>query len=131
MAKWTPGAHGSTFGGNPVCCAAAIATLNVIKKQKLIANSAKLGAYMKDKLVQLKKKYPAIKDVRGLGLMVGVDFGDSAIVTKIMNDCLKHQLVLISTGGHGTVIRFIPALIVTKAEIDLALKIFEQALKHV
>jgi len=128
MEKWSPGAHGSTFGGNPVNCAAAIATISVMKKEKLVQNSAKLGAYLKKKLQDMSKKYGVIKDVRGLGLMIGVDIGDSAIVKKIMNFCLKEGLVLISTGGDGTVLRFIPPLIVTKAEIDKALKIFEGAL---
>ena len=128
MEKWSPGAHGSTFGGNPVNCAAAIATISVMKKEKLVQNSAKLGEYLKKKLQEMKKKYSVIKDVRGLGLMIGVDIGDSATVKKIMIFCLKEGLVLISTGGDGTVLRFIPPLIVTKAEIDKALKIFEGAL---
>ena len=128
MDKWSPGAHGSTFGGNPVNCAAAIATLAVIKKEKLVQNSAKLGGYLKKKLIDLQKKYAAIKEVRGLGLMIGVDLGDPAIVKSIMVDCLKNGLVLISTGGDGKVIRFIPPLIVKKAQIDQALVIFEKAL---
>lgn len=129
MAKWSPGAHGSTFGGNPVCCAAAIATLDVIKKEKLLQNAAKLGAYLKSKLAALQAKHPQlIKDVRGIGLMIGVDFGDSAVVKNILSACLAKGLVLISTGGDGTVIRFVPPLIIKKAEIDQALKIFEGAL---
>jgi len=128
MEKWSPGAHGSTFGGNPLNCAAAIATISVMKKQKLVENSAKLGGYMKKKLEELKNKYNVIKDVRGMGLMIGVDIGDSVVVSKIMNLCLQNGLVLISTGGGGTVLRFVPPLIVKKAEIDKALKIFEKAL---
>lgn len=134
MAKWSPGAHGSTFGGNPVSCAAAIATLEVIRKEKLLQNTAKLGKYLFEELSKLKTKYShsiLIKDVRGLGLMLGVDFGDNAPVKKIMNYCLAHGLVLIATGGDGTVIRFIPALNVTKAQIDQALKIFSDALANV
>jgi len=129
MGKWSPGAHGGTFGGNPVCCAAAIATLEVIQKEKLVKNSANLGKYLKDKLIGLQKKYPAIKEVRGLGLLIGVDFKDSNVVAKIMNFCLKKGLVLIPTGAQGTVFRFIPPLIVKKKEIDQALKIFEDALQ--
>jgi 4-aminobutyrate aminotransferase len=132
MAKWSPGAHGSTFGGNPVCCAAAIATLDVIKQEKLLQNATKLGAYMKSKLVGLQSKHPKlIKDVRGVGLMIGVDFGDSAVVKKILNYCLEKGLVLISTGGDGTVIRFVPPLIVKKKEIDQALKIFEATIADI
>lgn len=131
MKKWSPGAHGGTYGGNPVCCAAAIATVDVIKKEKLMNNVKQMGRYLKTSLEKLQEKYPAIKEVRGIGLMIGVDFKDAAIVNNIMNYCLKNRLVLISTGGGGTVIRFVPALIVKKKEIDQALKIFETALKNV
>jgi 4-aminobutyrate aminotransferase len=131
MAKWSPGAHGGTYGGNPVCCAAAIATVDVIKKEELLTNATRLGSYLKQKVLELKEKYPIIKDVRGMGLMIGVDFKDAAIVSSIMNYCLKNGLVLISTGGGGTVIRLIPPLIVKKKEIDQALKILEKALKNV
>lgn len=128
MAKWSPGAHGSTFGGNPVSCAAAIATIGVIKEKGLIKKTQTLGKYLKKRLLDLQKKYPKIKDVRGLGLMIGVDFGDSAVVKSIINFCLKEGLVLISTGGDGTVIRFIPPLIVKRSQIKTALQIFEKAL---
>lgn len=131
MKKWSPGAHGGTFGGNPVCCAAAIATLNVIQKEKLLQNASRLGNYLKKALQKLQAKHPTIKDVRGIGLMIGVDFKDASVVSKIMNYCLKKGLVLISTGGGGTVIRFVPPLIVKKKEVDQALKIFEKALKNV
>jgi len=131
MAKWSPGAHGSTFGGNPVCCAAAIATIQTIKNEKMLANTAKYGKYLIDGLKKLQKKFAIIKDVRGLGLMLGVDFGSSEIVKKIINFCLQKKLVLISTGGDGTVIRFIPPLNVNKKQIDQALSIFETALAHV
>lgn len=128
MEKWSPGAHGSTFGGNPVNCAAAIATIDVIKKKNLVGKAEKLGKYLKKKLTDLDKKYEAIKEVRGMGLMIGVDFGDTDKVKKVMNKCLELGLVLISTGGDGTVIRFIPPLIVKKPQLDAALEIFEKAL---
>ncbi|MFH2034426.1 MAG: aminotransferase class III-fold pyridoxal phosphate-dependent enzyme [Candidatus Margulisiibacteriota bacterium] len=75
MKKWSPGAHGGTYGGNPVNCAAAIATINVIKKEKLVQNARKLGDYLKKELLKLKQQFPIIKDVRGKGLMLGVDLG--------------------------------------------------------
>lgn len=129
MAKWTPGAHGSTFGGNPVSCAAALATISVIKEKGLIEKSGKLGKYLIKQLKNLAKKYPQMKEIRGLGLMVGVDFGDNLIVKKIMNFCLKEGLVLISTGGDGTVLRFVPPLIIKKPQINKAIEIFEKALQ--
>lgn len=132
MDRWSPGAHGSTFGGNPVSCAAAIATIEVIKKEKLLQNAAKQGAYLKKKLSQLQMQYPKlIKEVRGLGLMLGVDFGDSEIVKKIRNHCLAKGLVLIATGGEGTVIRWLPPLNVNREQIDKALNIFTLALANV
>jgi 4-aminobutyrate aminotransferase len=147
MAKWSPGAHGTTFGGNPVCCAAAIATAEVIKKEKLVNNAKQLGVYLMKRLSELRTarlRSPRahngstslaagselIKDVRGMGLMIGVDFQDSGPVKKIVNYCLSHGMVIIPTGADGTVIRFIPPLIVTKAQIDQALKIFADALNN-
>jgi len=128
MAKWSPGSHGGTYGGNPVCCAAAIATVGVIQKNKLVKSAERLGAYLTKKLKALQAKYPMIKDVRGSGLMIGVDFGDNGIVKKVMNFCLENGLVIIPTGADGTVIRMIPPLIVSKQQIDQALAIFEKAL---
>lgn len=130
MKKWSPGSHGGTFSGNPVCCAAACATLEVIQKEKLVQNAERLGNYLKKKLIGLRDRYSAIKEVRGLGLMIGVDFEDNSIVKKIMAYCLKKGLVLIPTGADGTVIRFIPPLIVNKKQIDQALGIFESTLKN-
>jgi len=128
MKNWSPGAHGGTFGGNPVCCAAALATFDIIQKQKLVQKAKTLGNYLKKKLVALQKRYPVIKEIRGTGLMLGIDFKDNAPVKKISNGCLEQGLVLIPTGADGTVIRVIPPLTVTKAEIDKALKIFENAI---
>jgi 4-aminobutyrate aminotransferase len=130
MAKWSPGSHGGTYGGNPVCCAAAIATVDVIKKQKLLQNAARLGKYLKKELGKLQAKYPLIKEVRGIGLMIGVDFEDSVIVRKIIDSCLSMGLVVIPTGAEGTVLRVIPPLIVAKKEIDQALAILEKALNN-
>jgi predicted acetylornithine/succinylornithine family transaminase len=131
MDKWSPGAHGSTFGGNPVCCASALATLKVIREGNLLANAAKLGNYLKSCLQKLQKEFPAILEVRGMGLMIGVETGDAEMVKKIINFCLEKGLVLISTGGNGTAIRFIPPLDIRQKEIDQALKLFRAALENV
>lgn len=132
MAKWSPGAHGSTFGGNPVSCAAALATIEAIKKEKMLANATKLGAYLKKELIKLQVQYPKlIQDVRGIGLMIGVDFGASEPIKQIIKHCLSKGLVLIPTGADGTVIRFIPALNISRGQVDKALAIFANALKNV
>ena len=74
MTKWPPGAHGTTFGGNPVSCAAAIATIDVMEKQGLVENAKRLGDYAMKRLRMLQEKFPSIGDVRGLGLMIGIEF---------------------------------------------------------
>ena len=129
MKLWSPGAHGGTMSGNPVPCAAAIATLDIIEKEKLCDNSAKMGAYLKGKLEKLKAGFSVITDVRGLGLMIGVELKDGDTVKKVLADCLKNGLILISCGTRDQVIRFIPPLIITKEQIDTAVQIFEESLK--
>jgi predicted acetylornithine/succinylornithine family transaminase len=131
MKAWAPGAHGSTFSGNPVSCAAALATIDVLEKEKLIENSAKMGAYMKAKLDGIKKAYPAIVDVRGIGLMVGVEFKDGPTAKAVRESCLGAGLILITCGVSDQVIRLIPPLIVSKEHIDTALNILEGALKKI
>jgi predicted acetylornithine/succinylornithine family transaminase len=129
MKAWAPGAHGSTFSGNPVSCAAAIATIDVIEKEKLIENSVKMGDYFKTKLIALKKEYPSIVDVRGLGLMIGVEFKNGAAAKTVREACLEGGLIVITCGVDDQVIRLIPPLIVKKEQIDSALNIFEDAVK--
>ena len=129
MKQWSPGAHGSTMSGNPVSCAAALATIDVIEKEKLPEYALKMGGYLKAKLDKLKKDYSAIIEVRGMGLMLAVEFKDNAAAKQIMESCLKDGLILISCGTRDQVIRFIPPLIITKEQIDTAVNIFEEALK--
>jgi len=138
MSKWSPGAHGGTLSGNPVSCAAALATIDIIEKEKLIEKSERTGNYLKEKLGGLKEKYKIIGDVRGLGLMIGVEFvkpegkePDPEIVKKIREVALKKGLILISCGSDDQVIRIVPPLNISKDEVDLALEIFENALETV
>ncbi|WP_323843012.1 ornithine--oxo-acid transaminase [Moraxella sp. Pampa] len=112
---FTPGSHGSTFGGNPLACAVSIASLNVLIDEKLAENSAELGAYF---LAELKKiQNPKIKEVRGRGLFIGVELTESA---RPYCEKLK-ELGLLCKETHDTVIRFAPPLIITKADLDDAL----------
>ena len=120
-----PGMHASTFGGGPVICKAALAVLRAIQKEKLLQNAGKMGEYLFSKLIALKEKYAIIKEVRGLGLMWGVELNieGKAIVEK----CISKGLLINCT--HEKVLRLMPALNISKKEIDKAIGILEEALK--
>lgn len=120
-----PGTHASTFGGSPLVCKAALAVLRVIQKEKLLSNTQKMGEYLFSKLNELKNKCPLIKEVRGLGLMVGVELNVSG--KEVVQRCLEKGLLINCT--HETVLRIMPALNVSKKEIDQAMRILEEALK--
>jgi predicted acetylornithine/succinylornithine family transaminase len=130
MKQWSPGTHGGTMSGNPVTCAAALATINVIENEKLLDNCVKMGSYLKGRLETLKKKYASIVDVRGLGLMLAVELNDAETVKKMLSKCAENGLILISCGTRDQVIRIIPPLIITKEQIDAAINIFEGALNQ-
>jgi 4-aminobutyrate aminotransferase len=133
ISTWTKGTHGSTYGGNPVACAAALATIQLIE-EGLIDNAAKIGAYLKEKLGALKSRHAAIGDVRGLGLMIGVDFErrdgsrapDGGFRDQVMQRCFEKGLLLLSCGE--STLRFCPPLIVAKGEVDTAVEIFDSVL---
>jgi acetylornithine/N-succinyldiaminopimelate aminotransferase len=116
---FTPGSHGSTFGGNPLACAAALASMETLLEDNIIIQSVEhLGRYFLERLSCLKKKYSFIKDVRGLGLLIGVeiDFPGKEIVTA----CIKEGMLINCT--MDTVLRFMPPLIITEEEIDKLVK---------
>lgn len=123
-AVFQPGSHGSTFGGNPVACAAAKAVLDVIKEEGLVEQAAKNGKYMKDRLTALKARYP-IKEVRGMGFLLGMELEQPA--ASLVNLCQEGGLLVNCTAER--VIRFLPPLITTKEEIDEAMEILEKALQ--
>jgi len=136
MHKWPPGAHGTTFGGNPVSCAAAIATIDVIKKGKLLANAASVGAYALDRLQAMKNVHPRIGDVRGLGLMIGIEFvkknkePDSAAVKTVLNYCLDRGLILVECGAEKNIIRLAPPLIISRSQMQKGLSILQEAIAN-
>jgi 4-aminobutyrate aminotransferase len=135
ISTWTRSTHGSTFGGNPVACAAALATIAVIE-EGLVENAAKVGAHLREKLTGLKAKYPVISDVRGLGLMIGVEFAkadgsdapDAQLRDRVMRRSFEKGLLLLSCGE--STLRFCPPLIVKKEEADRALAIFDAAISE-
>jgi 4-aminobutyrate aminotransferase len=136
ISTWTPGTHGSTFGGNPVSCAAALASIAVIESG-LLQNATDVGAYLMEKLNQLKNKHAVIGDVRGLGLMIGVEFvssdgsgaPDAALRDKVMKNCFERGLLLLGCGE--STLRFCPPLIVTRQESTTAAEIFDSAISEV
>ncbi len=135
--SWPPGAHANTFGGNLLACAGGIATLNYMKKRKLGENAKKIGMHMKKRLIEMKDKYKIIGDVRGIGLMMGVEFVKDektkkpgvAERKKILCKSSEKGLLLLPAGKSA--IRLSPPLILTKAEADLGLDILEDSIKVV
>jgi len=136
MEKWTPGSHGGTYGGgSAIAAAAALATVQVIQDENLVANAGERGEQLLMGLRKLQTKCAFIGDVRGLGLMIATEFTkdgkpDKEIAISIQKVCLARNLLLLTCGTYGNVIRWIPPLIVTKEQVDDALDIFAQALEE-
>lgn len=121
-----PGMHGTTFGGNPLACSAAIAVFETIEKEGLLKASAVQGKYLATALKKVAQKYPVITSVRNCGVMVGVDLAKPG--KELVSACLEAGLIINCT--HDTILRWIPAMNVSKKEIDQAINIFEKALSQ-
>lgn len=137
-AAYKPGDHLSTFGGNPVACAASLANIQVMEEENLPARAAETGEYAMKKLRDLQRQNPLIGEVRGLGLMIGVELVRDEKLTpanteaEAVRDTLLREGVLVGVGGvYGNVLRFQPPLIITKEQIDHALDAFAAALTEV
>lgn len=137
-ASFKPGDHLSTFGGNPVSCAAALANINFMEKESLPARATETGNYAMTKLRDLQKQHPIIGDIRGLGLMIGVELVKDEKLTpaaseaEAVRDALFRNGVLVGVGGiYGNVIRFQPPLVITRQQIDQAITAFAAALREV
>lgn len=135
MDKWIPGTHGGTYGGGSnITAAGASATIDILKDEGLVENAQIMGEYLLARLRDLQKAYPVMGDVRGRGLMVGIEFSDEdrnpdADTTEaVLNGCIKNNLLLLNCGSYKNVIRWIPPLIVTQEQIDEAMNIFSEAL---
>src|SRR6185436_9249225 len=133
LMTWPPGAHASTFGGNPVSCAAALVTIKLLK-DRLIANAADVGAHLIAGLKALTDKHPLIGDVRGRGLMVGVELVRNRDTKErapdernaVVTAAFRRGLLILGAGKSS--IRFSPPLVLTRDEADTALGLFDQAL---
>ncbi|MFC7441324.1 aspartate aminotransferase family protein [Laceyella putida] len=138
MSKWPLGAHGTTFGGNPLACCAALATLKVMKEEKLLDNCRDMGAYAREKLDFLKEKHALIGDVRSLGLMIGIEIIDPRtgepshdLLMRLLNKCLEKGVLFYLCGNRGEVIRMIPPLTINREQIDEGVHVLEEALLEV
>jgi 4-aminobutyrate aminotransferase len=135
MDKWPIGSHGGTYGGNAVACAASVATIQAMREEKLIENAQGMGEVLMTGLNKLQEAYPEIGDVRGRGLMVATEFTKTngepwgEKVSAIVKTCRENNLLLLTCGVYGNVIRWIPPLVVHQEQMQEVLAIFEDALK--
>jgi len=133
LMDWKKGAHASTFGGNPVCIAAALKTIELLERE-LVANAAEVGNYLKSRLEKLMAKHECIGDVRGMGFMLGVEFvkdktsrqPDAELRDRVEMASYERGLILLGCGANS--IRWSPPLILTKENADVALEIFDEAI---
>jgi len=135
MEKWKRGAHGNTYGGNPLCCAAALATLDLVEGE-YAANAATVGQYFKERLQDLQKRMDCIGDVRGKGLMLAAELvtdrtarkPDPALCQRVLTRAYHNGLLLLSCGI--STLRFIPPLMISRADVDEAMRMIETALRE-
>jgi 4-aminobutyrate aminotransferase len=133
MAKAWPGSQGGTYGGNAVACAAAIATLEVVRSEGLVENAAAQGARLREGLAKVAAEVPAIGDVRGLGLMLGNEFvdpdgdPDPGAAARVQQAAAAAGLLLLTCGAAGNVVRMIPPLVVTADQVDEAIALWREA----
>ena len=131
--NWEYGSHATTFGGNPVCCAAALKTLDLVESQ-LMANAAKIGEHLKGRLQGLVDKYECVGDVRGMGLMIGMEIvtdkktknASPELRDKILMGCFKRGLLILGCGPNS--VRFAPPLIITKEQADFSVDCIDSAI---
>ena len=121
-----PGMHGTTFGGGPLACAAAVEFLNVIEKQKLLKHTQQLGGYFLEQLRKLDARHACIADVRGVGLMIGVELDSAEVAKAVVKEMLARKIIINRT--HETTLRFLPPFIVTKKQVDEVVKALDQVL---
>ncbi|MFQ5413469.1 MAG: aminotransferase class III-fold pyridoxal phosphate-dependent enzyme [Phycisphaerae bacterium] len=133
--NWPPGAQGSTFGGNPVCCAAALATLDLVESQYM-AHAARLGERLREGLIAIAERRKCVANVRGLGLMLGVDVVNRRtgkrcpkLRGQLLTEAFRRGVLLLGCGETG--IRFCPPLCINEAQLDVALKLFDEAVATV
>jgi 4-aminobutyrate aminotransferase len=136
MEQWARGAHGNTYGGNPLCCAAALATIELVETEYK-DNAAKVGQHLLDKMHDLAARYPLIGEVRGKGLMIGLEFVKDPVskepakklVEKVIHEAFHNGLLLLSCGV--STIRLMPPLMISQDLADEAVEILEKSIRNV
>ena len=133
---WPPGAHASTFGGNPVACAAALVTIELLE-ESLVENAARMGAYLKERMRDWPARFPIVGDVRGLGLMLGIELvRDQATKEKapelrdrVIDLAFERGLLILGAGDNT--LRLCPPLVITRDQCDFAIDTLEECLRAV
>ena len=137
MQSWIPGTHGGTFGGNAVAASAGVATIRAMKEEDMLSNAREQGNKLQAGLRQLQEEYEGIGDIRGKGLMIGVEFRqsdgtpDKTTAKAVVHGCLDRKLLLLTCGPWDNTIRWIPPLNVNDYQIKEALAIFEESLEEI
>jgi 4-aminobutyrate aminotransferase len=136
MDHWEPGAHGGTFGGNVVACAAGVATFEVMKDERLPENAARIGNFLMGQIREMQSDTPAIGDVRGLGLMIGVEFvkPDGGVnpdaVQRVIKRGHENRLLLITAGTADQVVRLAPPLVINQQQAEEFLDVFSELIRN-
>ncbi len=139
MSRWKAGSHGTTYGGNPVACAAALATLDVFEEENLVANARAMGARLMEGLHAFQEEYPFVGEARGVGLMLALEMvfpgqgkePNPKAANAALANCLERGLLAYMAGTHGQVLRLMPPLSITKRQVDEALNVLEESLSSV
>ncbi|MBX5465283.1 MAG: aminotransferase class III-fold pyridoxal phosphate-dependent enzyme [Clostridia bacterium] len=132
MARWPAGTHGTTFGGSPLAAAAALATLRVLRRERLPERARRLGEAARAELWRLAGRHPGlVREVRGPGLMIGIECASGELATRVLRAALERGLILYPAGPDGRVIRFIPPLNVPEADLEEGLEILGRAFDEV
>ena len=135
----TPGIIGGTYGGNPLACAAALKVLEIMEKEKLPERALELSSRCFERFESFKEKYDIVGDVRGIGLMLGIEFVKDKVskepnpeaVSNIVNEAIKNGLMIESAGIYGNVIRFLSPLVITDEQLEVGFTILEKAIEKV
>ncbi|MEI9973456.1 MAG: aminotransferase class III-fold pyridoxal phosphate-dependent enzyme [Ignavibacteriota bacterium] len=133
LMTWPPGAHASTFGGNPVACAAALTTIALLE-ESLVENAARMGQYLRERMIDWPARFPNVGQVRGLGLMIGIELVRDQVTReraaelrdRVVNDAFQRGLLILGAGDNT--LRLCPPLVVSRDQCDFAIQTLEECL---